>query len=78
MDLVEEDNGWFSHRLCSNDLGYRYVLDTIAPSSSPHLSSVVQHYIYKTNPCGTQAATCRDADGNALVSPLNVWIQTGS
>ncbi|KAL5525215.1 hypothetical protein ACEPAF_9084 [Sanghuangporus sanghuang] len=41
-------------------------------------AAVVQHYIYKTNPCGYSAATCQDADGNALVSPLNVWIQTGS
>lgn len=41
-------------------------------------AAVVQHYIYKTNPCGYSAATCEDADGNALVSPLNVWIQTGS
>lgn len=41
-------------------------------------AAVVQHYIYKTNPCGYQAATCADADGNPLVSPLNVWIQTGS
>ncbi|KAF9063697.1 peptide transporter PTR2A [Rhodocollybia butyracea] len=39
---------------------------------------VLQHYIYKTNPCGEEAATCRDASGNALVSPLNVWIQSGS
>lgn len=35
-------------------------------------AAVLQHYIYKTNPCGYSAATC---DG---VSPLNVWIQTGS
>ncbi|TFK50393.1 proton-dependent oligopeptide transport family protein [Heliocybe sulcata] len=41
-------------------------------------AAVVQHYIYKTSPCGYEAATCADADGNALVSPLNVWIQTGS
>ncbi|KAJ7500067.1 POT family-domain-containing protein [Mycena latifolia] len=41
-------------------------------------AAVVQHYIYKTNPCGYSAATCEDADGNALPSPLNVWIQTGS
>ncbi|KAK7451239.1 hypothetical protein VKT23_012577 [Stygiomarasmius scandens] len=41
-------------------------------------AAVVQHYIYKTNPCGYSAATCEDADGNPLVSPLNVWIQTGS
>jgi POT family proton-dependent oligopeptide transporter len=32
----------------------------------------------QTNPCHNSAATCVDADGNALVSPLNVWIQTGS
>ncbi|RDB16581.1 putative peptide transporter ptr2 [Hypsizygus marmoreus] len=41
-------------------------------------AAVVQHYVYKTNPCHYSAATCRDADKNALVSPLNVWIQTGS
>lgn len=41
-------------------------------------AAVVQHNIYKTNPCGNRAATCQDADGNPLVSPLNVWIQTGS
>lgn len=41
-------------------------------------AAVVQHYIYKTSPCGYQAASCVDADQNPLVSPLNVWIQTGS
>jgi proton-dependent oligopeptide transporter, POT family len=41
-------------------------------------AAVVQHYIYKTSPCGYEAATCEDSEGNALVSPLNVWIQTGS
>ncbi|KAF9456670.1 peptide transporter PTR2A [Collybia nuda] len=41
-------------------------------------AAVVQHYIYKTNPCHYSAATCVDADKVALVSPLNVWIQTGS
>ncbi|KAJ7134113.1 POT family-domain-containing protein [Mycena filopes] len=41
-------------------------------------AAAVQHYIYKTNPCGYAAGTCVDADGNALVSPLNVWIQTGA
>lgn len=35
-------------------------------------AAVVQHYIYKTNPCGNFAADCDS------VSPLNVWIQTGS
>lgn len=32
----------------------------------------MQHYIYITNPCGYQAATCEET------STLNVWIQTGS
>ena len=32
----------------------------------------MQYYIYKTNPCGHQASTCKET------SPLNVWIQTGS
>ncbi|KAK0501462.1 POT family-domain-containing protein [Armillaria luteobubalina] len=41
-------------------------------------SAVVQHYIYKTSPCGYSAATCEASDGHPLVSPLNVWIQTGS
>lgn len=41
-------------------------------------AAVLQHYIYKTNPCGYQASTCTDEAGNPLVSPLNVWIQTGS
>ncbi|KAL0959073.1 hypothetical protein HGRIS_014372 [Hohenbuehelia grisea] len=35
-------------------------------------AAVVQHYIYKTNPCGDAAGTCDET------SPLNVWIQTGS
>lgn len=41
-------------------------------------AAVVQHYVYKTNPCGTQASTCVDADKNQLTSPLNVWIQSGA
>jgi POT family proton-dependent oligopeptide transporter len=41
-------------------------------------AAVVQHYIYKTNPCHYTAGSCTDADGNALTSNLNVWIQTGS
>ncbi|KAJ6616047.1 POT family-domain-containing protein [Mycena sp. CBHHK59/15] len=41
-------------------------------------AAVVQHYIYKTNPCGEHAATCLDDNGDQIPSPLNVWIQTGS
>ncbi|TBU48942.1 oligopeptide transporter [Dichomitus squalens] len=41
-------------------------------------AAVVQHYIYKRNPCGYHVATCTDADGNPITSDLNVWIQTGA
>ncbi|EKM75449.1 hypothetical protein AGABI1DRAFT_116381 [Agaricus bisporus var. burnettii JB137-S8] len=41
-------------------------------------AAVLQHFIYKTNPCHYSAATCKDAEGNAVVSPLNVWLQTGA
>lgn len=41
-------------------------------------AAIVQLYIYRTSPCGYQANTCADADGKALPSPLNVWIQSGS
>ena len=41
-------------------------------------AAVVQHYIYKRNPCGYHVSTCADADGNPITSDLNVWIQTGS
>ena len=41
-------------------------------------AAVVQHYIYKTNPCHYSAATCVDEQGHALTSPLTVWIQTPS
>ncbi|KAJ5376759.1 hypothetical protein N7509_013645 [Penicillium cosmopolitanum] len=38
----------------------------------------VQHYIYKTSPCGYDANTCANPDGSVLNSPLSVWIQSGS
>ncbi|KIJ60849.1 hypothetical protein HYDPIDRAFT_116711 [Hydnomerulius pinastri MD-312] len=41
-------------------------------------ATVVQYYVYKTNPCGKHAGTCVDDQGLPLTSPLNVWIQTGS
>ncbi|KAF8335597.1 hypothetical protein F5887DRAFT_609974 [Amanita rubescens] len=37
-------------------------------------AAVIQHYIYKTSPCGYQAGECVAPQ----VSPLNVWIQSGS
>lgn len=41
-------------------------------------AAVVQHYIYRRNPCGYYVSTCMDAKGNPITSNLNVWIQTGS
>lgn len=41
-------------------------------------AAIVQLYVYRTSPCGYHANTCADADGKALPSPLNVWIQSGS
>jgi len=40
-------------------------------------AAVVQHYIYKTSPCGYSAGKCT-VDGVVVTSPLNVWIQSGS
>jgi len=36
--------------------------------------AVLQAYIYKLSPCGNQASTCEDADGNALVAPISLWV----
>ncbi|OCH86995.1 oligopeptide transporter [Obba rivulosa] len=41
-------------------------------------AAVVQHYVYKRNPCGYYVTTCEDQNGNPLTSDLNVWIQTGA
>jgi proton-dependent oligopeptide transporter, POT family len=41
-------------------------------------AAVVQHYIYKTSPCGYHAAGDLPNGDPCPVSPLNVWIQTGS
>ncbi len=41
-------------------------------------AAVVQHFIYKRNPCGYAVTTCVDAAENPLTSDLNVWIQSGS
>ncbi|OBZ66420.1 putative peptide transporter ptr2 [Grifola frondosa] len=60
------------------DLRHKITTGFFTGAAAMIWAAVVQHYIYKTNPCGYHAATCQDADGNPLVSPLNVWIQTGS
>jgi POT family proton-dependent oligopeptide transporter len=56
----------------------RICLGFFTGSAAMIWATVVQVYIYRTNPCGNQASTCVDGDGNPLVSPLNVWIQSGS
>ncbi|KAL7284165.1 hypothetical protein ACG7TL_001447 [Trametes sanguinea] len=56
----------------------RITLGFFTGSAAMIWSAVVQHYIYKRNPCGYYVGTCEDADGNPLTSDLNVWIQTGS
>jgi POT family proton-dependent oligopeptide transporter len=55
----------------------RICLGFFLGSASMIWAAVVQAYIYKTNPCGRYAATCME-NGIARVSPLNVWIQSGS
>jgi POT family proton-dependent oligopeptide transporter len=37
-------------------------------------ASVLQLYIYRTNPCGYNANSCVDADGNPRVSPINIGV----
>ncbi|KAI0330301.1 oligopeptide transporter [Cubamyces sp. BRFM 1775] len=56
----------------------RITLGFFTGSAAMVWTAVVQHYIYKRNPCGYYVATCKDAAGNPVTSDLNVWIQTGS
>lgn len=56
----------------------KIALGFLTGSAAMIWAAVVQHYIYKRNPCGYYVATCQDADKNPLTSDLNVWIQTGS
>jgi dipeptide/tripeptide permease len=38
--------------------------------------TIINHYGYKTSPCGTQGTTdCEDANGNSLVSTVSLWWQ---
>ncbi|KAI0674348.1 MFS peptide transporter [Trametes maxima] len=56
----------------------RIALGFFTGTASMIWAAVVQHYIYKRNPCGYYVATCEDANGDPVTSDLNVWIQTGS
>ncbi|KAF2144555.1 uncharacterized protein K452DRAFT_266481 [Aplosporella prunicola CBS 121167] len=53
-------------------IGVGYILATCAMICA----TVMQHYIYKLGACGKHMNSCEDADGNAIVSPINVWAQT--
>ncbi|TKX24631.1 putative peptide transporter ptr2 [Elsinoe australis] len=37
---------------------------------------VIQVYVYRMSPCGNQAATCEDEEGNTRFADINVWVQT--
>jgi POT family proton-dependent oligopeptide transporter len=56
----------------------RVLAGFVSGSMSMIWAAVVQHYVYKTSPCHYQASTCQDSQGNPIVAPLNVWIQSGS
>lgn len=38
-------------------------------------ATVTQVYIYRMSPCGNQASSCEDGDGNTLPAPISVWVQ---
>lgn len=40
-------------------------------------AAVLQYYIYKTSPCGSEANNCFKPNGAIRPAPLNVWAQTG-
>lgn len=48
-----------------------FVLASLAMVSA----SVIQYYIYKEGECGKYMNKCKDAEGNKIVSPINVWTQ---
>ncbi|CAO1626697.1 unnamed protein product [Sympodiomycopsis kandeliae] len=41
-------------------------------------ASVLQYYIYKKSPCGSDASSCATTAGDTIPAPINVWAQTGS
>ncbi|KAF8502569.1 PTR2-domain-containing protein [Gautieria morchelliformis] len=54
---------------------FRIFLGFMFGAAAMLYSAVLQHFIYKTNPCGDFATGCTDAQGNPTPSTLNVWIQ---
>lgn len=47
-----------------------------ASSLSMIWATVLQYYVYKMNPCGSEANTCANMVPTQ-VSPINVWVQAG-
>ncbi|GAA98100.1 hypothetical protein E5Q_04783 [Mixia osmundae IAM 14324] len=41
-------------------------------------ATVLQQYIYNSTSCGNTISTCVDKDQNPIVSPINVWAQSGA
>ncbi|KAF9739296.1 POT family protein [Paraphaeosphaeria minitans] len=39
-------------------------------------ATIIQYYIYESTTCGKYLNGCKDAEGNKIRSPLNVWIQS--
>lgn len=54
---------------------FRIWLGFIFGAAAMVYSAVLQHFIYKTNPCGDFASNCTDANGNATPSTISVWVQ---
>jgi POT family proton-dependent oligopeptide transporter len=53
-------------------IAFGFVLASMAMIAA----TVIQYYIYELGPCGKQMNKCKDADGNKLKAPINVWVQT--
>ncbi|EKV07527.1 Major facilitator superfamily domain, general substrate transporter [Penicillium digitatum] len=56
----------------------KITLGFLLASLSMIWAAVIQHYIYKTSPCGYRANNCYTDDGSVNPSPIIVWAQTGS
>jgi POT family proton-dependent oligopeptide transporter len=39
-------------------------------------ATVLQLYIYRMSPCGYDANTCADDEGNPIVSPINIGVSS--
>lgn len=53
----------------------RMALGFILASFAMVGAAVIQHFIYKTGPCGKYMNGCKAEDGSTLPAPINVWVQ---